>query len=79
MEEEENEELVKLGKRIRQLRKFRKLTQLDLEVISGIDNSDISRIEHGKNIAIKSLFKLASALGVKSKEFFDYDGDLPLD
>lgn len=79
MAEESLEELEKLGKRIKQLRKFRNLTQVDLEVISGINNGDISRIEHGKNIALKSLFKLASALQVKTKELFDYEGGLPVD
>ncbi|MCF0055086.1 helix-turn-helix domain-containing protein [Dyadobacter sp. CY356] len=79
MAEESQEELEKLGKRIKQLRKFRNLTQVDLEILSGINNGDISRIEHGKNIALTSLFKLAYALKIKTKEFFDYDGPLPVD
>lgn len=71
------DELEMLGKRVRQLRKYRGLTQVELEVLSGIDSGDISRIEHGKNIALKSIFKLAGALNIETKILFDYKGELP--
>jgi HTH-type transcriptional regulator, competence development regulator len=44
-------ELKSLGKKVRALRKSRGakgLSQLDLEVKSGINRSDISKIENGK-------------------------------
>lgn len=66
-----SEELTKLGEHIRKLRKERKLTQLDLEVRSGIDNGDISRIENGqKNVEFHSIVKLAIALDVELHQFF---------
>lgn len=66
-----SDELIKLGKRLRQLRKEKELTQLDLEVRSGIDNGDISRIENGqKNIEFHSIVKLAEALEVELYQLF---------
>ncbi len=46
-----NDELIIVGERIRILRKHRNLTQLVLEVVTGISNADIGRIENGqKNV-----------------------------
>ncbi|PSL43326.1 helix-turn-helix protein [Chitinophaga niastensis] len=66
-----SDELIKLGKRLQQLRKERKLTQMDMEVRSGINNGDISRIENGqKNIEFHSIVKLAAALEVELYQLF---------
>lgn len=71
-------ELERLGERIKQLRKHRKLRLLDLEVLSGINDSDISRYERGKeNIEFHTIFKLAKALGVTVSILTNYDGPLP--
>lgn len=71
-------ELARLGKRLKQLRKHRKLTLLDLEVLSGINDSDLSRYEQGKeNPEFHTIFKLAKALEVEIKVIADYDGELP--
>ncbi len=71
-------ELVRLGERLRQIRKLRKLKLLDLEILSGINDSDISRYERGKeNIEFITIFRLAAALQVDLKMLFDYDGHLP--
>lgn len=71
-------ELEKLGKRIQQIRKHRKLRLLDLEVLSGINDSDISRYERGKeNIEFQTVFKIAKALEVEVKVLTDYEGPLP--
>ncbi|HSZ31781.1 MAG TPA: helix-turn-helix transcriptional regulator [Puia sp.] len=76
--EEFSQELIKLGVRIRQLRKHRKLKLLDLEVLSGINDSDLSRYERGKeNIEFLTIYKLAKALEVEIALITDYDGDLP--
>lgn len=73
-----DKELLAFGKRLRQLRKYRRLTQVDLELSSGITNADISRIENGqKNIEIITIIKFAKALKVYTKDLFDYTGDLP--
>jgi transcriptional regulator with XRE-family HTH domain len=73
-----SQELIKLGKRLRQLRKHRKIKLLDLEVLSGINDSDISRYERGKeNIEFLTIFKLAKALEVEISTIAEYDGPLP--
>lgn len=59
------------GKRLRDIREHKEMSQLDLEVESGINRTEISRIETGKkNIELITLFKLASALKVSPAEFF---------
>lgn len=78
MESQIDSELIAIGKRLHQLRKHRNLTQLDLEVASGIPNADISRIENGKkNIEVITLIKFSIALKVKIIELFNYEGKLP--
>lgn len=63
--------LKKLGNNIKAVRKTRKLTQLDLEVASGISRGDISKIENGViNPATTTLIKLAIALDVELSEFY---------
>lgn len=55
-----------LGNNLQQIRKGKNMTQLDLEVASGITAGDISKIENGQiNIAFTTLVKLALALQVK--------------
>ncbi len=66
-----NSEIKALGERIKAIRIQKKLTQLDLEVSSGINRTEISRIETGqKNIEFITLVKLAMALGVELVDFF---------
>jgi transcriptional regulator with XRE-family HTH domain len=79
MESKEFEkELQLLGARIKQLRKHRKLRLLDLEMLSGINDSDISRYEQGKeNVEYQTLFKLAKALQVEINDITAYNGPLP--
>ena len=75
-----NQELEKLGKRIKQLRKHRNLTLLELETISGINDSDLSRYEQGKeNLEFLTIYKIAKALEVEVHVLTHYDGDLPGD
>lgn len=72
------DELQELGKRIKQIRKHRKLKLLDLEMLSGIQDSKLSRYERGlENIEYQTLFKLAKALQVEIRDLADYDGLLP--
>ena len=72
------EELIEFGNRLKQLRKLRKLKLLDLEVLSGVNDSDISRYERGKeNIEFYTIYKLARALDVEIMHLYDYNGPLP--
>ncbi|MBP1652532.1 MAG: family transcriptional regulator [Bacteroidetes bacterium] len=63
--------LKELGGKIKAIRKQKKMTQLDLEVSSGVHAGDISKIENGmKNPAATTLIKLAAALEVELNEFY---------
>lgn len=55
-----------IGQRIAQLRKEKGLTILELSEITGLDNSNIGKIEKGKyNVGIDILGRIADALGVR--------------
>ena len=73
-----NEESKEFGKRLMRLRDHRSLTQVELEVLSNITHSDISRFETGKgNIELDTVHILAKALEVTIADLFDYNGPLP--
>jgi transcriptional regulator with XRE-family HTH domain len=64
-------ELIQLGKRIKFFREKLKLTQQHVDVMSGVSNADISRIENGqKNIEFHTIVKLAIALNVELEDLF---------
>lgn len=64
-------EIEKFGKKLRSLRTGLNLSQLDMELRSGINRTEISRIENGKkNIEFYTVVKLATALGVEIRELF---------
>jgi DNA-binding XRE family transcriptional regulator len=69
--EVESQNLAKLiARRLRQIRKARGLRQQDLEHF-GVNCKYYQRIEAGKvNLTLRSLDKVASALGVKVLELF---------
>ena len=71
MEKRTNIEISAFGRKLKQLRLKKGITQLDLEIESGIPRTDISRIENGLiNISFSTIVKLAEALEVKLGEFF---------
>lgn len=71
MEKRYKIEIAAFGKRLKHLRKRKHLTQLDLEVESGISRTEISRIENGlKNIEFLTIVKLAIALDIELHELF---------
>lgn len=56
----------KIGKRIAEIRKKRGLTILQVHEMTGLDNSNIGKIEKGKyNVGIDVLHKICEALVVK--------------
>ena len=64
-------EIENFGKRLREIRMKLKLSQLDLELKSGINRTEISKIENGlKNIEFFTIVKLAEALEVELIELF---------
>jgi transcriptional regulator with XRE-family HTH domain len=61
-----------LGNNLRQIRKSKDMTQLDLEIASGITAGDISKIETGQiNVAFTTLIKLAVSLQVELSELYN--------
>ena len=61
-----------IGQRIKQLREKNGISQKDLAFESNLDRSYIASVENGKrNISIVNIKKIASALKVSLKEFFN--------
>lgn len=64
----------KIGSRMKQLREIAKMSQKDLAYTSGLDRSYIASVENGKrNIAIVNIEKIAKALCVSLKQFFNHE------
>jgi len=63
-----------IGNRIKELREIKQMSQKDLAFASDLDRSYIASVENGqRNISIVNIEKLAIALGVSLKDFFNSD------
>lgn len=66
---------VKIGSRIKTLRESANMSQKDLSYSADLDRSYIASIENGqRNVSIVNIEKIAMALGLTLKDFFD-DGE----
>ncbi len=64
----------KIGIRIKELREIQNLSQKDLSYSSDLDRSYIASVENGKrNTSIVNIEKIAKALDVTLKDFFNND------
>lgn len=71
VEKRYNLEIGKFGKRLRKIREQKNLTQLTLELESGLNRTEISRIENGqRNIEFITIVRLAEGLGISLNELF---------
>lgn len=62
----------KIGRRIKELREITSMSQKDLAYSADLDRSYIASVENGsRNISIVNIEKIAIALNVNLKEFFD--------
>lgn len=62
----------KIGQRIKKLRETADMSQKDLAYTADLDRSYIASVENGqRNISIVNIQKIAKALGVTLKEFFN--------
>ena len=62
----------KVGLRIKQLRETKGLSQKDLSFSADLDRSYIASVENGqRNVSIVNVEKIAIALGVSLKQFFN--------
>ncbi|WP_426275073.1 helix-turn-helix domain-containing protein [Chryseobacterium sp. S-02] len=71
---EKSEILKSVGNKIKEIRQSKGFSQLDLvgKMEGNIDVTNISRIEQGRtNPTVYTLFRIADALEVHPKEFFD--------
>ncbi len=72
MEKRYKKDVLAFGRRLKALRVEAGLTQLDLELQSGISRTEISKIENGQiNISFMTIVKLADALDLEIVTFFD--------
>jgi transcriptional regulator with XRE-family HTH domain len=63
---------IKIGQRIKKLREAANISQKDLSYSADLDRSYIASVENGqRNISIVNIEKIASALGVTLKDFFN--------
>jgi transcriptional regulator with XRE-family HTH domain len=63
---------LKIGKRIKEIREAINMSQKDLSFNADLDRSYIASVENGqRNISIVNIEKIAFALGVTLKEFFN--------
>lgn len=63
---------IMVGKRVKELRNQLGISQEELADLADLDRTYITSVECGKrNISIVNIEKLASALNVTLKEFFD--------
>ena len=68
----QDDPVIRFGKRVRELRDSQAITQDELAHRAGMDRSYVGQIERGeKNITIKGIYKLASALGVRASSLLD--------
>lgn len=69
---------IKIGQRIKKLREAANISQKDLSYSADLDRSYIASVENGqRNISIVNIEKIASALGVTLKDFFN-DGEFEI-
>lgn len=62
----------KIGQRIKELREAANMSQKDLAYSADLDRSYVASVENGqRNISIVNIEKIAAALGVSLKEFFN--------
>ncbi|HUD19234.1 MAG TPA: helix-turn-helix transcriptional regulator [Patescibacteria group bacterium] len=62
----------KFGERIEKLRRAKGLTQEELAEKAGLHRAYFWDIESGRNVSVKTAYKIAKALGVSLSELFDF-------
>jgi transcriptional regulator with XRE-family HTH domain len=66
----------RFGKNLQKIRGNKKLSLLELSYNTSLDDSNISKIEHGKfNITLATIVELAKGLDVHPKKLLDFELD----
>jgi len=69
----ESENLILIGKNITKIRKLKKLTIKELGYKCDMEHGNLIPIEKGRiNVTVNTLYKIASALEVDIKAFFEF-------
>lgn len=64
----------RFGCRLKEIRQEQSLTQEELAHKAGLNRTYIGDIERGeKNLTLESMDKLATALGIKIRDLFDWE------
>jgi transcriptional regulator with XRE-family HTH domain len=64
----------RFGQHLQDIRKSKELSLREVAEMCSLDNSNISKIEHGKfDIQLSTIIELARGLGVHPKQLLDYD------
>ena len=64
----------RFGKRLKEVRQEQSFTQEELAHKAGLNRTYIGDIERGeKNLTLESMDRLAIALGIKIRDFFDWE------
>lgn len=64
--------LKQLGKRLKELRGQQEISQRELGLRSGLEKSEIQRLERGGNTSFKTMLKVVNALDIEFKELLDF-------
>ena len=60
------------GERVRTIRKSKELSQETLALMCGLDRTYIGSVERGeRNISLINMHKIANALGISPRDFFE--------
>jgi transcriptional regulator with XRE-family HTH domain len=69
-----------VGRKIRELRKEHKLTQVELSLRLGIQQSDLSRMEQGEyRVSLDTLFRILGEFEMTIGEFFEGAARQPIE
>jgi transcriptional regulator with XRE-family HTH domain len=64
----------RFGQHLQNIRKSKSLSLREVAEMCSLDNSNISKIEHGKfDIQLSTIIELAKGLGVHPKQLLDYE------
>lgn len=67
---------LKFGKNLQRIRESKKLSLLNVSYNCAIDDSKISKIEHGRiNITLSTVVELAKGLDIHPKKLLDFEFD----
>lgn len=72
--------MINIGEKLKSIRLDKGISSKELEALSGVNQSTISRIENNTHSpSIDTLFKICTALDISINDFFKDNEELPVD